>query len=93
MALTDAILHKLLRRDGVGKAAVDEVMRRLDVAGGTADASELSYSHTESGLTATTVQAAVDELVDRIQALETTVAAHTAELADHATRIAALETP
>ena len=44
MALTDAILHKLLRRDGLGKAAADEIMSRLGSGGSSAVGSYLAMT-------------------------------------------------
>lgn len=53
-----------------------------NVAAGQNDASEINYNNATSGLTATDVQAAIDEVEGRVDTVETDSAANTADIAD-----------
>lgn len=53
-----------------------------NVAAGQNEASEISYSNITSGLTATNVQAAIDEVEARLDTAETTLSSHVSEVTD-----------
>lgn len=80
--------------DGVNVIQVANMIAAAAGLGGSFPASGITYSNTTSGLTATNIQAAIDELDSTLDTTNTAVALNTAKITDNrtATRVALFKT-